>query len=598
MDRPSSRGQRWFVHAAALVIVLYAALLRLDALVGKYGALDHPAWARVATRQVAPLAAHLRPPGWQWDRVDRPYVGGDPINYLTFARRMESFYQPHVREPVFLTLVRGALWLVDDQDVALSFASATGSVLLVVATFLLGAALLSPAAGLLASALMAVEMVAVGWAPGGWRDDLFAALTVLAAWALLRLSQHPTVVRALAAGALCGLACLTRVTALAFVLPVLAWIVAAAPGAERRLRAWRVGLTLVTAAALVAPYLISCAIATGDPLYALNYHTIYYRAAEGQDVSRPVSAAAYIGSKLASRPLATLDDGFIGLFVWPFATKWTGWNPWLPAVGPAAEVAALAGLGMLLSSSGGRLLLLLVGTSLLPYAFTWKLGGGGEWRFTLHAYAFYIVAAAFAMVTGARALCHLRQREAAASMASVARAARRAAPVAALAIAGVALYYWLPWPVVNEAIAAGESTSIEAGPRDRIFFREGWSDPHLEGITVRVSTGPWGVARIPLPARRAYQMVVRLDPVAPEAHQRVRVLLNRQQIAQFPLAWNPDRVGAYSVTLPADVVRAGSNELVIIPEPTVAAGSTGPHLAWLDPRQRIGVRLWYLRIVS
>jgi hypothetical protein len=593
MDRPASRGHRWFVHAAALVIVLYAALLRLDALVGKYGALDHPAWARVATHQVASLAAHLRPPGWQWGRVDRPYVGGDPVNYLAFARRMESFYQAQVREPVFLALVRGALWLVDDQDVGLSFASVTGSVLLVVATFLLGTALLSPAAGLLASALMAAEMVAVVWAPDGWRDDLFAALTVLTAWALLRLSQHPTVARALAAGALCGLACLTRVTALAFVLPVLALIVAAAPRAERRLHARFVGLTLLTAAALVAPYLINCAIATGDPLYALNYHTTYYRHAEGQDVSRPVSAAAYIGSKFASRPLATLDDGFIGLFVWPFATKWTGWNPWLPAVGPAAEVAALAGLGMLLSSSGGRLLLLLVVTSLLPYAFTWKLGGGGEWRFTLHAYAIYIVAAAFAMVSAARALC--RRREAAASMASV---ARRAAPVAAVAIAGVALYYWLPWPVVNEAIAAGESASIETGPRDRVFFREGWSDPHLESVTVRVSTGPWGVARIPLPARRAYQMVLRLDPVAPEAHQRVRVLLNRQQIAQFPLAWNPDRVGAYPVTLPADIVRAGSNELVILPEPTVDAGSAGPHFAWLDPRQRIGVRLWYLRVVS
>jgi hypothetical protein len=270
MDSTASRGHRWFVHAGVLVIVLYAALLRLDALVGKYGALDHPAWARVATHQVASLAAHLRPPGWQWGRVSRPYAGGDPINYLAFARQMESFYQPHVREPLFLALVRGALWLADGQDVALSLASAAGSVLLVVATFLLGTALLSPAAGLLASALMATEMAAVVWAPDGWRDDLFAALTALAAWALLRLSQRPTVARALAAGALCGLACLTRVTALAFVLPVLALIVAAAPGAERRLHARRVGLALLTAAVLVAPYLISCAIATGDPLYALN----------------------------------------------------------------------------------------------------------------------------------------------------------------------------------------------------------------------------------------------------------------------------------------------------------------------------------------
>ena len=39
--------------------------------------------------------------------------------------------------------------------------------------------------------------------------------------------------------------------------------------------------------AVVAPYLISCAIATGDPLFAINYHTVYYRFAE----QRPIDTA-------------------------------------------------------------------------------------------------------------------------------------------------------------------------------------------------------------------------------------------------------------------------------------------------------------------
>ena len=30
-----------------------------------------------------------------------PYVGGDPINYLKFAREMRNFYAAHVREPMF-----------------------------------------------------------------------------------------------------------------------------------------------------------------------------------------------------------------------------------------------------------------------------------------------------------------------------------------------------------------------------------------------------------------------------------------------------------------------------------------------------------------
>ena len=584
-------------RAAALVIVLFAALLRLDALVGKYGTVDHPAWARVATHQVASLATHLRPPGWQWGRVDRPYVGGDPINYLAFARHMESFYQAHVREPVFLASTRIALWLLDGQDVALSLASAAGSVLLVFATYLLGAALWSPAAGLLASLLLALEYEAINWAPDGWRDDTFAAAVVLSAWALLRLYQRPTFWRALAAGVMSGLACLTRVTAVTFVLPAFAWLVAASLAGERKAQLRHVGLALLIATVLVAPYLINCAVATGDPLYALNYHTTYYRFEEGQDISQPMSAAGYLGSKLRSRPVATFEKGFIGLFVWPFATKWNGWDPWLPALRPIVQAAALTGLAVLPFVREGRLLLVILLTSLVPYAFTWDLGSGGSWRFTEHAYAIYLVAAAVAIVGGCAALRGARHASASSLRLALSRAARRAAGAAAVAVTGVALYYWLPWPVVNEAIAAGEATSLDTGPRDRVFYRTGWSPPHDESITVRVSTAAWGVVHFPLPERRAYGLVLRLDPVVPGLRQRVTVLFNRRVVGAWELTWNPDRVGTYRLDLPKDTVRAGGNELAIVPEPTVVAGAAGPRFSWLAPGERIGVRLWYVRVL-
>ena len=38
---------------------------------------------------------------------------------------MTSFYGAHFREPVFPFAVKSYLWLLDDQDVAVSFASAT-----------------------------------------------------------------------------------------------------------------------------------------------------------------------------------------------------------------------------------------------------------------------------------------------------------------------------------------------------------------------------------------------------------------------------------------------------------------------------------------
>jgi hypothetical protein len=46
------------------------------------------------------------------------------------------------------------------------------------------------------------------------------------------------------------------------------------------------------------------------------------------------------------------------------------------------------------------------------------------------------------------------------------------------------------------------------------------------------------------------------------------------------------------------MVRAGSNELTLVPESMVAAGAAGPQFAWLDPAEKIGVRLWYVRVVQ
>src|SRR5215210_7708969 len=145
--------------APALLLILitaYGATLRLDSFVQKYGTIDHPSWARVLTHTVAPIASGLRPAIYRWYHVNRPYEGGDPINYLKFAREMRSFYQAHVREPMFLALTRGFLWALSNQDAALSFASATGSLLTMIAAYLLGAAVLSRAAGLAVALLVAI----------------------------------------------------------------------------------------------------------------------------------------------------------------------------------------------------------------------------------------------------------------------------------------------------------------------------------------------------------------------------------------------------------------------------------------------------------
>jgi hypothetical protein len=269
------RRPRWNVvgsraaaaHALALLITVFGGLLRLDAFVGKYGTLDHPAWARIVTHDIAPLAASMRPSSVVWGREPQPYVGGDPINYIRFAREMKGFYQAHVREPVFLALTRAGLWALGGQDAAVSLASLVGSVLAVYAAFLVASALLSPLAGVLAALLLAIEYEAITWAPDGWRDDTFTATVLFAAWALIRLRQRPSAANAVLAGGLCGISCLTRITALSFVTPALVWLVADGSAPARREKAKHAALAFGVLGIVVAPYVISCAIATGDPLY-------------------------------------------------------------------------------------------------------------------------------------------------------------------------------------------------------------------------------------------------------------------------------------------------------------------------------------------
>ena len=272
---------------------------------------------------MAPLVPAIRPSRVNWYRDPNPYVGGDPITYIEYGRQMTSFYQPHVREPVFLAMTCVGLWALDDQDYGVSLASAAGSTLAIFATYLVGAAILSPLAGLLAALLTATEFEMVTWGVDGWRDDTFTATILFSVWALLRLRAAAVAWKRAPGWWLCALSCLTRITAITFIVPAFIWLVIDRAAAPRRDRARAVGIAALALVAIVAPYLISCAIATGDPLIAINYHTGYYRFAENRPIDQPMSAAEYLRGKFADRPIRAFDTALNGLLVQPFVNKWT-----------------------------------------------------------------------------------------------------------------------------------------------------------------------------------------------------------------------------------------------------------------------------------
>lgn len=582
------------------LVVGYAAWLRLVILVERYGPFDHPGWLVTLSRVVEAPKPVLAPASWVWAKVDPPYVGGDPINYLKFARELPSFYSATVREPLFLEAIRVFFKLTANQDIAISFASLTFSVLCVLATYLVGSLGISRPVGLAAAFALAIEQEFAAWAPDGWRDETFAAFVLLIAWALLRLKDRRTWPNAVLVGVVGAAACLTRITSISVVVPGLIWV-----AWPRERGAWRAsakyagGAALVTAV-LVAPYLINCYRQTGDALIAINYHTRFYLAAEGTITDAPPGALRYAAAKFRAHPIGETDTTVRGLVQYPFVTKFRGFYGWWPALGPALRWLAALGLLIWIWQPRGRLLLLVLISSLAPYMITWTLQGGGEWRFTMHAYPFYLLAAFAAvawLVTGVRSLVASRASAFAAWRAQ--HVGVKIAATAGLAAIGWLANYWAPYFVAREGLLAGEPTSVAAGENDAVFFGAGWTGlVHSGMVTSRFANAERATLRVPFPERRAYHLVLRMDavPDASGSPQRVRLFIDNRPSGVFDLTWNEERVGALTLDLPAGDVSPGRVRLDFVADRVAPLGPAEASFPDLPASAPVAFRLWYVRL--
>ncbi len=559
-------------------ILLYAALLRLDALFKSYGPYEHPRWLAAMQPAVAAAASTITP-DWPWRRDDTPYVGGDPINYLKFARDMRNFYAAHVREPMFPAAAKVGLMLTGDADVGISVTSIAFGLLTLVATYALGTLVASPMVGLAAAAMLGIDHSAVYWAIGGWRDELFAFFAVSCAWAWTRFSRNPTRANAVLAGALSGGACLTRITTIALIAPAVIWLLATKGPNIRRPVAIAVGI----AAIIVAPFLINCTIATGDPFYAINNHTDFYLKRENVPDVTPISAVKYSLDKFESRPIAATDNAVRGVFVYPFSNKWVGLDEWYPGLGTVLAGLAITGLIAWLWWPEGRLLLVMFLGSLVPFSMTWTVLGGAEWRLTLFAYAFYLIAAFWVVDKAARLIRSSLADRGAKPWGLVTRhqIVRVAAIILTLVVVAGVWSVAVPYALVREVYSHEGAATIMAGPRDRWFFVDGWSGLVVEGnVTMRIAGNPEAALRIPLLEARSYALTLRVNPSVPAvpAQQVVHVSLNGTHLEDVVLGWNRDRIGEYQVTVPAGIFAPGNQRLEL--------------------RSDTPFKLWYVRLVA
>ena len=581
-------------HPVALAllscVLLYAGLLRFDALFKAYGPFEHPRWLAALQQPVRAAASSLTP-DWQRRRVEEPYAGGDPINYLKFARQMQNFYAAHVREPGFPGATRVALMLTNDADVAVSLTSITFALLTLVATFALGCGLGSPAAGLAAAAALGIDASAVGWSIGGWRDEMFACFAVLSAWAWLRLYRRATPNRAVVAGIVSGAALLTRITSISLIAPAVVFLLAQREPSRRHPRL--VGIAVAIAMAIVAPFMINCWIATGDPFYAINNHTDFYLKREGTPDPVPISAFEYALDKFERRPISAIDTVATGVFFYPFTNKWVGLDAWQKGLGTLLAVFAILGLIEWLWLGEGRLLLFMLLGALIPFSVTWTVLGGAEWRLTLFIYSFLLLAA-FWFVDKVI-------RTAARGKPSLAPIARRLVVTAVVAMVLIVWTYAVPYAVESEALTIGSSTNILTTRRNQWLVHHGWSRPFVRGnVTARFATEPVAHMRIPLPESRPYLLVLRLHPLNTTGQnpQVVDVELNGQPLATLKLMWDPDRIGDYRLTVAPHLFSPGMNRLTFRSH-TMIPLSAGTEVFPELPRDLpVGFRLWYVHIAA
>ncbi|MCU0241026.1 MAG: glycosyltransferase family 39 protein [Vicinamibacteria bacterium] len=568
--------------ALPIAIVTFAAALRIEALAGRFGGEAPPSGVRAAL----PIIAEMRPASWNWAPEPEPYIHGDPAVYIRYARQMRNPYEPRVREPLFVFATKLAFSLCGGRDVAVSIASASFSVLLIGATYLLGTLAFSRLAGALAALGLAMDYDAISWGVEGWRDDAFAFLVVGFAIAILKLYERGTFSWSVLAGIGGGLACLTRITSFTLIVPVLAALLIWPRSRPRRTRLQRAGLALFLSLALVAPFMINLTIVYGDPFYSISEHTVFYRARADISAEGRMSVPRYLMTSF--RPWQMIDTAAIGFTDYPFSSKWH-LEDWVGGLGATLAALALLGLTLWLFEANGRWLLLIHAAALVPFVLTWEVKAGDPWRLTLHAYPFYLLAAGSLLANLARLVTDSGAR---ARLKEYLRPRRLAwlgiGALMLLALVGC-VRYGLYYMRVREAIRGGVNTHIMAGPRDALFFGDGWQESvRLTNWSLRASKGHRMTMRLPLAAGRSYTLGFRMDPFPRETDRttRVGVRLNGSEVATISLKFNPERTGLHEVLVPLALVRDGRNQLELElrdgPDATFHPESSGVELRYVS----------------
>ncbi|GEM_PF-3619291 len=371
--------KRWIAAAVAAIIIVYGCVLRVDALFVHSGNLAHES----LSGWVPPYA--LFNPA---NATDDPYRA-DVRSYLDRAETFSwwSFYASSFREPFYIALSMPFLALAGGE-IGILIQSCFFSCATLLLFFWIARRLHGPWWAVALLVPVALHEWLILEAPTGYRMSayVFFLLTATAIMVFTSASRRAAGV----AGTGFGLLSLIRLSALSVAVPLLAVQLVTLERHKRRVYAvWF--LALLTA--LVAPFLVSNAVAQGDPFYSISFHTEFWLHAEGLPTSDgAVSWGRYFTD--FGRGGALMKGTALGMTTLPLRTFWIGLRhfPLLDAVTLALGVL---GLGLCLFTKR-RFIAAGYFAHLIPFAYIQNFPSGQMPRFVMPSYFFLVLAAPIA----------------------------------------------------------------------------------------------------------------------------------------------------------------------------------------------------------
>ena len=179
---------------------------------------------------------------------------------------------------------------------------------------------------------------------------------------------------------------------------------------------------------------------------------------------------------------------------------------------------------------------------------TWTVIGGAEWRLTLFAYAFYLVAA-FWLVEAVR-LAHACSPDGVRSNGPNPRPAGPSPGCRSVRALVPVLVWWIavPYALTREAFPYDDAAMIAAGPA--IGGSSSMAGPAVRGerhVAVCCSRQRDFASFCPKPAPYAADSAHESTrPFRPALHV-VHVSLNGIHLDDLVLEWNPERIGQYQI---------------------------------------------------